>query len=126
MLQYADLMAALDIPTVRALEDFLITECFYNSIVAGKLDQRAACLQVCCMAMHTVRHGVLAAFQQDSHICRHVLLRDCRSSHVITEMAATNWLAGPSCRQAAWCTASSAAGTCYISTHQMHMKAQAP
>ncbi len=31
---------------MRELEDFLITECFYNSILKGKLDQRQRALQV--------------------------------------------------------------------------------
>lgn len=39
-------MQQLDIPTVRELEDFIITECFYSNILQGKLDQRQRCLQV--------------------------------------------------------------------------------
>eukprot|EP00983_Pelagomonas_calceolata_P063857 1147891-Pelagomonas_calceolata.AAC.6 len=40
------LQQQLEIPTIRQLEDFIITECFYTSIIAGKLDQKKACLQV--------------------------------------------------------------------------------
>lgn len=43
---YHLLQQQLDIATVRELEDFLITECFYDSILKGKLDQQQACLQV--------------------------------------------------------------------------------
>lgn len=46
VLQYTELMSQLDIPTVRELEDFLITECFYNNILKGKLDQKQRALQV--------------------------------------------------------------------------------
>ena len=38
-------MGALDIPTVRELEDFVITECFYNGSVKGKLDHLRNSLQ---------------------------------------------------------------------------------
>lgn len=33
VIQYQTLMQQLDIPTVRELEDFIITECFYTNIV---------------------------------------------------------------------------------------------
>jgi hypothetical protein len=46
VLQYADLQEQLDIATVRELEDFIITECFYNNILKAKLDQRQRALQV--------------------------------------------------------------------------------
>ncbi|KAG1672609.1 hypothetical protein FOA52_002089 [Chlamydomonas sp. UWO 241] len=45
-ISYESLMAALDIPTVREVEDFIIAECFYTGVVKGKLDQRQRCLQV--------------------------------------------------------------------------------
>ncbi len=46
VLPYTELMAALDLPDVRRLEDMLITECMYTGIVKGKLDQNKACLLV--------------------------------------------------------------------------------
>ncbi len=47
ILPYAQLQGALDIGGVRELEDFLINACFYTGVIAsGKLDQKAACLQV--------------------------------------------------------------------------------
>eukprot|EP00877_Chromochloris_zofingiensis_P010675 jgi/Chrzof1/5861/Cz16g18140.t1 len=46
VIPYDTLMQQLDIPTVRELEDFIITECFYSNILQGKLDQRQRCLQV--------------------------------------------------------------------------------
>lgn len=45
-ISYQALMAELDVPTVRELEDFIITECFYTNVVKGKLDQKQHCLQV--------------------------------------------------------------------------------
>lgn len=47
VIPYEALQQQLDIPTVRQLEDFIITEGFYTNIIAGKLDQKKACLQVC-------------------------------------------------------------------------------
>ncbi|GAX77021.1 hypothetical protein CEUSTIGMA_g4468.t1 [Chlamydomonas eustigma] len=46
ILPYATLMQQLDIQTVRELEDFIISECFYKGLVKGRLDQRQRCLQV--------------------------------------------------------------------------------
>ncbi|KXZ53888.1 hypothetical protein GPECTOR_6g806 [Gonium pectorale] len=47
VLPYAQLQSALQIGGVRELEDFLINACFYTGvIVAGRLDQKMACLQV--------------------------------------------------------------------------------
>ncbi|KAF5843686.1 hypothetical protein DUNSADRAFT_10861 [Dunaliella salina] len=46
VISYQMLQQQLEIPTVRQLEDFIITECFYTSIIAGKLDQKKACLQI--------------------------------------------------------------------------------
>eukprot|EP00798_Chlamydomonas_sp_ICE-L_P011183 gene11183-18797_t len=47
VIPYKVLMAQLDIPAVRELEDFIITECFYNSSsIKGKLDHKLSCLQV--------------------------------------------------------------------------------
>ncbi|KAI7836235.1 hypothetical protein COHA_009875 [Chlorella ohadii] len=45
-LGYEDLMRRLELPSVRALEDLLITECFYAGLLKGKLDQRNRCLHV--------------------------------------------------------------------------------
>ena len=33
-------MRRLELPSVRALEDMLITDCFYAGLLKGKLDQR--------------------------------------------------------------------------------------
>jgi hypothetical protein len=44
-LAYADLMRALDVPDVRALEDIIISS-LYAGLLQGKLDQRAAQLEV--------------------------------------------------------------------------------
>ncbi|KAL6746638.1 hypothetical protein V8C86DRAFT_1473849 [Haematococcus lacustris] len=46
VIPYTQLQQALDISTVRQLEDFLITECFYAGLIKGKLDQRQACLHI--------------------------------------------------------------------------------
>mmetsp|Transcript_7131 Transcript_7131/g.15602 ORF Transcript_7131/g.15602 Transcript_7131/m.15602 type:complete len:269 (+) Transcript_7131:95-901(+) len=46
VIAYETLMQHLDIPTVRELEDFLITECFYANIIQGKLDQKQRALHV--------------------------------------------------------------------------------
>ncbi|GFR46209.1 hypothetical protein Agub_g7748, partial [Astrephomene gubernaculifera] len=47
VLPYARLQSALQIGSVRELEDFLINHCFYSGLVAaGKLDQKQGCLQV--------------------------------------------------------------------------------
>mmetsp|Transcript_36891 Transcript_36891/g.93121 ORF Transcript_36891/g.93121 Transcript_36891/m.93121 type:complete len:280 (-) Transcript_36891:244-1083(-) len=46
VISYAQLQAVLGIPTVRELEDFIITECCYTSVIKGKLDQRASCLLI--------------------------------------------------------------------------------
>lgn len=43
---YKDLMAAVDVGTIRELEDLLISHCFYPRLITGSLDQRKACLQV--------------------------------------------------------------------------------
>ncbi|KAK9820336.1 hypothetical protein WJX72_009146 [[Myrmecia] bisecta] len=52
---YSELMAALEIDNVRALEDLLITDCFYAGILKGKLDQRQRALQVSQWAGRDVR-----------------------------------------------------------------------
>lgn len=39
-LAYDDLLAALQLPSVRALEDLLIAHCLYGGLLRGKLDQR--------------------------------------------------------------------------------------
>lgn len=36
-------MRRLELPSVRALEDLLITDCFYSGLFKGKLDQRNRC-----------------------------------------------------------------------------------
>eukprot|EP00878_Enallax_costatus_P025374 GHUV01027146.1.p1 GENE.GHUV01027146.1~~GHUV01027146.1.p1 ORF type:complete len:172 (+),score=51.46 GHUV01027146.1:552-1067(+) len=46
VLPYDLLQQQLAISTVRDLEDFIITDCFYTGLVVGKLDQRQSCLQV--------------------------------------------------------------------------------
>jgi len=57
VISYESLRQQLDIATVRQLEDFIITECFYTNIISGKLDQKKACLQVgvFCSILHTKR-----------------------------------------------------------------------
>ena len=45
-LRYDDLLKQLDLPSVRALEDFIINECIYTGIVRGKLDQKKRSLEV--------------------------------------------------------------------------------
>lgn len=39
-LAYDDLLASLQLPSVRALEDLLIAHCLYGGLLRGKLDQR--------------------------------------------------------------------------------------
>ena len=39
-LSYEALMTAAELPNVRALEDALITDCFYSGLLRGTLDQR--------------------------------------------------------------------------------------
>ena len=46
MIGYAELQSALGLSGIRPLEDLLISDCFYSGIIAGKLDQRAQCVQV--------------------------------------------------------------------------------
>lgn len=55
VLPYDMLQAQLSISTVRDLEDFLITDCFYTGLVNGKLDQRSGCLQVQGVASRDVK-----------------------------------------------------------------------
>ena len=38
-LRYGPLMDALEVESVRSLEDLLITDCFYSGLLRGKLDQ---------------------------------------------------------------------------------------
>jgi len=45
LLQYRQLMADLDVATVRELED-LIIDCVYNGLIQGKLDQRKNAFEV--------------------------------------------------------------------------------
>jgi hypothetical protein len=54
VLPYAMLAAELGVQDagVRALEDFLIKECFYAGILQGKLDPKLGCLQVCLALLH--------------------------------------------------------------------------
>lgn len=61
---YAVLMEQLNIPTVRELEDFIITECFYTNLVKGKLDQKLHCLQVHDVIGRDVRQEDLAGLDQ--------------------------------------------------------------
>lgn len=37
---YEELMQQLDIANIRELEDLLITDCFHQGIITGRLDQR--------------------------------------------------------------------------------------
>ena len=46
MIGYDELLGALGLSGIRPLEDLLISDCFYSGVIAGKLDQRAQCLQV--------------------------------------------------------------------------------
>lgn len=43
---YTQLMTAVDVGTVRELEDLLISHCFYPRLISGSLNQRQGCLQV--------------------------------------------------------------------------------
>lgn len=43
---YSELQQQLQVGSVRELEDFVITNCFYSKVVQGKLDQRNGALQV--------------------------------------------------------------------------------
>mmetsp|Transcript_8923 Transcript_8923/g.15470 ORF Transcript_8923/g.15470 Transcript_8923/m.15470 type:complete len:304 (-) Transcript_8923:359-1270(-) len=61
---YQLLQKELDIATVRELEDFLITECFYSYILKGKLDQKKACLQVHDVVGRDVRQEELLGLEQ--------------------------------------------------------------
>ena len=46
ILPYPKLQQALEIDTVRQLEDILITDCIYGGVVSGRLDQRSKCFRV--------------------------------------------------------------------------------
>ena len=46
VLSYADLMCALELTTIRELEDLLIDECVATGIARGKLYQNARCFEV--------------------------------------------------------------------------------
>ena len=43
---YEELMQQLDIANIRELEDLLITDCFHQGIITGRLDQRQNRLEV--------------------------------------------------------------------------------
>ena len=58
-LRYDDLMAALEVPAVRELEDFLINECISPGLARGKLDQRRACFEVHQAIGRDIRPGQL-------------------------------------------------------------------
>ncbi len=45
VLPYASLMAELDLPTIRELED-LVIDCTYEKLLAAKLNQKNACVEV--------------------------------------------------------------------------------
>lgn len=45
-LPYQELMAQLDLVSIRELEDLIISDCIYTGVVQGRLDQRARCLHV--------------------------------------------------------------------------------
>lgn len=45
-LPYSHLMSALEVSSVRELEDILITDCFYSGLIRGRLDQEQRCLLV--------------------------------------------------------------------------------
>ena len=53
---YNELIAQLGVSSIRELEDLIITECFYNGIVSGKLDQQKRCLQVSTIARYSAPH----------------------------------------------------------------------
>lgn len=46
MVAYDKLMQSLEIGSMRELEDFIITHCFYASIIQARLDQQKRCLMV--------------------------------------------------------------------------------
>jgi COP9 signalosome complex subunit 7 len=50
-------MQQLDIQTVRELEDFIISECFFLELVKGKLDQKQRCLQVSEVVTASLQEG---------------------------------------------------------------------
>ena len=43
---YEELMQQLGIANIRELEDLLITDCFHQGIITGRLDQRQKCVEV--------------------------------------------------------------------------------
>jgi COP9 signalosome complex subunit 7 len=59
-LAYDRLMPALELPTVRALEDLLINECMATGLVRGKLDQKARRFEVAGSFGRDPRPGQLA------------------------------------------------------------------
>lgn len=59
-LHYNHLMEQLNFSTIRALEDFLISECIYPGLVKGRLDQEAKCMHVTECRPRDVRPGALA------------------------------------------------------------------
>ena len=58
-LAYDRLMPALELPTVRALEDLLINECMATGLVRGKLDQKARRFEVHQAIGRDIRPGQL-------------------------------------------------------------------
>eukprot|EP00775_Hariotina_reticulata_P005275 gene5275-5510_t len=64
VLPYEVLQRELAISTVRDLEDFIITDCFYTGLVVGKLDQRQACLQVHGVVSRDIKPSETAALAQ--------------------------------------------------------------
>lgn len=45
-LSYDDMLRALDISTLRELENLMITDCIYSGLIKGRLDQRGRCFHV--------------------------------------------------------------------------------
>ena len=90
MLSYQDLMQQLEISSLRELEDLLITECFYASIISGKLDQQAACLHVHAALGRDVRPDQLGDIKA-------ALQKWCVAGSVCLANVARWWLAEWTC-----------------------------
>lgn len=83
---YDHLMRQLGVSEVRALEDLLISDCFYPKLITGKLDQKEGALVVADAAGRDVQPDRLpnvsaalsswcAAIVCHKHLCATVLLK---------------------------------------------------
>lgn len=67
---YSKLMGALEVGNIRALEDILITDCFYTGLLRGKLDQERRWAEFGWQGMGVREHACLALAYEFCEFCR--------------------------------------------------------